>query len=181
MTEHEAFLRQARSDFAVFEMLMAQDREHVPACHPLHYLQMATEKLAKAAAIASGMRESDKYSHVAFSLLPRQLSRRDVARRLGWNNFKTYQAFLRRAAPTFHAIEELNPSVGPSRPGGGSQSGPNVEYPWNVHDRAGNVSWQVPAEHHFHLMDQLQRSGVAVQVLTFVTSLLDRFEAVFSE
>ena len=48
MTEHEAYLRQARSDFGVFQLLLEQDRDMVPACHPLHYLQMSTEKLAKA-------------------------------------------------------------------------------------------------------------------------------------
>jgi len=40
------FLDQSRSDWAVFRKLY-QD-EDVPLCHPLHYLQMACEKLAKA-------------------------------------------------------------------------------------------------------------------------------------
>jgi hypothetical protein len=41
----DAFLTQARSDWQVFEHLYDSD---FPECHALHYLQMATEKLAKA-------------------------------------------------------------------------------------------------------------------------------------
>ena len=48
-----AFLAQARSDWNVYRLL-SESRE--PSCHALHYLQMATEKLAK----AYRMRESAK-------------------------------------------------------------------------------------------------------------------------
>lgn len=48
MTQDQAFLRQARSDFAVYRQLPAL---RVPRCHELHYLQMAAEKLAKAAVL----------------------------------------------------------------------------------------------------------------------------------
>ena len=178
MTEHEAYLRQARSDFGVFQLLLEQDRDMVPACHPLHYLQMSTEKLAKAIAIVSEVSGFDRYSHVAFSLLPGLLSRADVSRKLGWKDFRAYQAFLKRAAPTFRAVDELNPSVGPRRPGGGSKEGPNAEYPWEARDDTTKLRWYVPADYPFRLIEQL-RSGDAAQVIQFVNGLLDRFEAVF--
>jgi len=54
MTEQEAFLAQASSDYEVFQILLDLDRTVVPVCHPLHYLQMSTEKLAKAAKLALG-------------------------------------------------------------------------------------------------------------------------------
>lgn len=69
MTEQEAFLAQASSDYEVFRILLDFDRADVPACHPLHYLQMSTEKLAKAAMLALGQ-PLEKLSHVAFSHIP---------------------------------------------------------------------------------------------------------------
>jgi len=40
-----AFIRQAQSDYLVFELL---SKEPLPGCHRLHYLQMWLEKLCKA-------------------------------------------------------------------------------------------------------------------------------------
>ena len=42
----EAFIAQARSDWRVYRILA--ERDEVPSCHRLHYLQMVCEKLAKA-------------------------------------------------------------------------------------------------------------------------------------
>jgi hypothetical protein len=179
MEQHEAFLRQARSDFQVFEILREQDRSEVPECHPLHYLQMATEKLAKAAFMALGVDVGDRYSHVAFSHIPHHLCRRDVARALGWADFRAFQAFLRGAAPLFREIDELNPSVGPQQPGGAPQEGPNVEYPWRARDAAGEITWFAPTEHRFGLLDRLRHSSDGARQLQFVRLLLERFEGVF--
>jgi hypothetical protein len=179
MNEHEAYLRQARSDFQIVELLLAEDRAAVPGCHPLHYLQMATEKLAKAILIVSNVVGFDRYSHVAFSELPTFLSRRDFAARLGWKKFDQYQAFLRRSAPVFREIDELNPSVGPRVLGGGAKEGANAEYPWRARDRSGNVQWYAPSDHPFWLVREF-RSGIVNAVLQFVASLLERFEGVFA-
>jgi hypothetical protein len=45
MTWRDAFLKQAHSDYSVYKKL---NELRLPLCHKLHYLQMATEKLAKA-------------------------------------------------------------------------------------------------------------------------------------
>ncbi|HZL37716.1 MAG TPA: hypothetical protein VFC78_20535, partial [Tepidisphaeraceae bacterium] len=129
----QALLRQARSDLTVFDLLAAH--EDVPECHALHFLQMATEKLAKAAFLALGV-PFDAFSHVAFSHLPRLLSRRDVAGALGHRTFLSYRTFLRRTAPLFRMIDELNPSVG-LQTSGSAKDGPNVEYPWEGRDPTG--------------------------------------------
>jgi len=179
MNRRTAFLRQARSDFAVFEHLARQERALVSECHPLHYFQMATEKLAKAALDAAGAL-TDPYSHVAFSKMPYRLARADVARVLGFNNTRAYRGFLARTAPLFRAIDELSPAVGPRHPGGGPQEGPNVEYPWASRDSRGHATWIVPAEHDFRLLTKLQRSGEGAQVRDFVRVLLERFEIVFT-
>lgn len=173
-----ALVRQARSVFAVYELLLAADRDAVPACHPLHYFQMATEKVAKAAFEALGI-VTDRFSHVAFSQVPYHLAGRDVARAPGYPRFDAYRTFLARAAPLFRLTDELNPAVGLQVPGGGAQDGPNVEYPWEARDNAGAVTWVTPADHHFKLFGQMLRGGDAARMVEFVRRLLDRFDAVF--
>lgn len=177
MKQHDALLRQARSDYAVFELLEQEDRDDVPECHPLHFLQMATEKLAKAAFLALGV-PIDRFSHVAFSHIPYQLVRSDIARSLGFRDFKAYRQFLIRAAPLFREMDELNPSVGLQMPGGGPKDGPNVEYPWEGREPDGTATWVVPAEHRFSLLNKLRRPGDAARMLVFVRTMLDRFDAV---
>jgi hypothetical protein len=95
MTEREAFLLQAASDYRAFQLLLRDSRSEVPACHPLHYLQMSTEKIAKAAMIALGQRP-DGLTHVAFSRLPSILARSDLATRLGYRNSKSFRQFLKK-------------------------------------------------------------------------------------
>jgi hypothetical protein len=177
MKEHEAFLHQARSDYRVFELLWEKDRNEVPGCHPLHYLQMATEKLAKAIMMV-GSQEFDRYSHAAFSDLPHLVSRFDVASKLGHSDFRKFKQFLKRSTSIFHNIDELHPSIGPSQFGGGTSEGPNTEYPWQTRDLTGNQIWKAPAEHPFRILIQL-RSGDGVQVLDLVAGLLERFEGIY--
>jgi hypothetical protein len=177
MTEQEAFLKQAASDYAVFRMLLDLDRDIVPACHPLHYLQMATEKLAKAAMIALGQ-PIERLTHIAFSQIPYALARTDIANRLGWKNGKAFRQFLKKSSPIFRKIDELNPSVGAQRAASMARQQPNVEYPWLVRDAAGDLSWQAPVVHEWPLIEQL-RSGQGAQVLRFVEILLGRFGALF--
>ncbi len=177
MKQHDALLRQARSDYAVFELLEQQDRDSVPECHPLHFLQMACEKLAKAVFLALGV-PVDRFSHIAFSHIPYQLVRSDIAHKLGFRNFKAYRQFLLRAAPLFREVDELNPSVGLQTPGGGPKDGPNVEYPWEGRDPGGDATWIAPAEHPFHLLSKLRRRGDAARMLIFVRTLLYRFDGI---
>lgn len=54
-----AFLRQASSDLAVYDLLERQPQQEFPRCHSLHYLQMACEKVAK----AYRTRETDAVLH----------------------------------------------------------------------------------------------------------------------
>ena len=44
----EAFAAQGRSDWLVYKHLSGLLEPSFPRCHALHYLQMATEKIAKA-------------------------------------------------------------------------------------------------------------------------------------
>jgi hypothetical protein len=162
----------------LFDHLAAEEARLVPECHPLHYFQMATEKLAKAAFLALGQ-PFDAFSHVAFSHLPTLLARRDVAMALGYHRFDAFRSFLSRSAPLFRKVDELNPAVGLPTPGGGPKDGPNVEYPWQARDAAGAVTWIVPAEYDFGFLDKLLRSGDAARMLAFVRVLVERFEPIF--
>ena len=58
----QAFARQAESDLDARELLVA-DRS-LPACHFLHFLQMACEKLCKASMISAGSDPTEvQHSH----------------------------------------------------------------------------------------------------------------------
>jgi len=172
MTKSEAFLAQAASEFRIFEILLQQDRAQVPACHPGHFLQMSTEKLAKAALQRAG--HDPGYTHEAFSLLRHHLKRRDVARALGYPNFTTFRDFLDRSARLFHQIEALHPDV-PKNSGG-----PNVEYPWESRNVSLEVVWLTPADEDFLILKELQGSSDGAQLIDMIRLLLERFNTVFS-
>ncbi|MCY2953352.1 MAG: hypothetical protein NTU53_15440 [Planctomycetota bacterium] len=178
MKQHEAYLKQARSDFQVFRLLLKQDRTEVPECHVLHYLQMATEKLAKAAFLSINP-AFHPHTHVAFSHIPHHLRRADVAKTLGWKTFDSYRVFLKYASPLFRQIDELNPAVGPQLAAGKKTARSNVEYPWETRNAAGNLTWRAPTDHQFGILDRLQKSGSGVQLWLFVNRLIERFESIF--
>lgn len=147
-----------------------------PECHPLHYLQMAGEKLGKAARKGLDGSESGSLSHVAFSKLPKLLRRRDCALALGWDSFDSYKQFLRQSAPLIRQIETLNPAVGP---GAGPPTGwPNVEYPWRLPGACEPGGWTAPAEYGFGIVDRFHHPE-GRQLIVFVERLIDRFDAVF--
>lgn len=177
MTERDAFHRQAASDWLVFRFLVQANRISVPACHPLHYLQMSSEKLAKAAMLALGQLP-DTSTHVAFSRLPILLARRDIARRLGWSSGRAFRQFLKTASPIFREIDELHPSVGTQNATAVVRGQTNVEYPWKANNVNGRLDWHVPAEHQWTLVNRL-RSGQGAQVLRFLELLLDNFNEIF--
>jgi hypothetical protein len=78
MDWHEAYLVQARSDYAVLRGLGLQNADY---CHRLHYLQMASEKLAKAMLTAPGDDQAAPISHVMFVRMLQVLKGRPEIRR----------------------------------------------------------------------------------------------------
>jgi hypothetical protein len=69
----EAFLTQAKSDWQVYEHL---NETGFPACHALHYLQMASEKLAKAYLLAGISEIEDvRSTHRAFTRVLQLIAR----------------------------------------------------------------------------------------------------------
>jgi hypothetical protein len=150
MTEHQRlFLVQARTDFAVFELLRANPT--VPMCHALHYLQMATEKLGKAYAWRRGQPAT---SHRAFRALLRNLSADKQAQsRLGFEDRnENWIHVMRKSAPLAECIEDLAPSL--------ANDGPNPEYPW---PRIAPV--EAPVEHAFAIWEELNETPAGRQFL----------------
>ncbi len=109
MTEAQRlFLAQARSDFAVFELLRRQ--QDVSACHLLHYLQMSTELFGKARAWRHGPNHT---SHRAFVGFLRSLSsNRQAQHRLGYaGRNQNWTHLIRKSIPLAERIENLAPRV----------------------------------------------------------------------
>jgi hypothetical protein len=121
----QAWWRQSKADHAVFALLW---RAQVSPCHLLHYLQMVTEKLAKAFFWRSGSPPSKK-SHVAFVKFLRYLAavRHDVPQRrianlFACRRFSDFQGRVRAVLPIAYELERLAPNL--------ANDGPNPEYPW---------------------------------------------------
>ncbi len=162
-------MTQARSDLRVFETLLQHPQ--IEICHPLHFLQMALEKLSKAAEYSSFGTVTK--SHFVISRLPVMLMRRELAAKLGFkNNNDSYFTFLRRSTRFFNAIESLSPAVASL-----GQDMPNVEYPWEL--PSGN-SWQTPCKYNFPAFSSLNDRSEAGRTLRFLKMLFERFEEIFN-
>ena len=165
MTKHEAFHAQAESDLAAFDVLLAQDRVLVPACHPLHYLQMATEKLAKAWVICGDPSFNERNHAAVFPKLHDALKgRQDIARLLGYTNAAEFDQFLDRTRSLLDEIKSLCPS--PRK-----VPDVSVEYPWETAPNA----WVAPAKYEFVLLSHLQANSDGVALMTLVRQLISKF------
>jgi len=155
---------QAKSDHEVFVLLR---RQSAVECHLLHYLQMATEKIAKAYLWRIG--GPPARSHVGFrrfmlALLDR--NRRDmqrIAKMFGFARRKDMDAWVRQVSPLAHELQNLAPAE--------SNDGPNPEYPW-PHDSPA----EYPAEYTFGLWDRLQNAPRGRDLLKFIRNAIERFE-----
>jgi len=157
MTEYQRlFLVQARSDFAVFELLRRDP--NLPRCHALHYLQMSTELLAKAHAWRNPPRP---YTHSGFVSFLRSLStNRDAQDRLGLKGKNdNWMQWIRKSASVAARIEALAPSL--------AGDAPNPEYPW---PRAAPQA--APAEYSFPIWQELQETVGGRKFLDLIARLL---------
>jgi hypothetical protein len=178
MTEYQAHLQQGLSQLRMYEFLAGQPSEVAPEAHTLHFLQMATENIAKAVFLRSGNPGWDKFRHAAFSAIPHHLRVCHVATKLGWKDFNAYQRFMRDIMPLCREIEQLHPQVGGSGAQPTAVENPNVEYPWPGRHKHGHEIWYVPASFQFGLLARMRRS-LGLQLIGFLHVLIDRFETVF--
>ncbi|MEO6812140.1 MAG: hypothetical protein ABI353_23775 [Isosphaeraceae bacterium] len=128
--QQRLYLVQARSDWSIFLMLKNQ-----PVCHRLHYLQMSTEKLAKAyfwknsGAAALG--------HASFVKFIRSIAtKRQVVTKLGFMNLESFGEWIKDVSDLAYELERLAPAL--------ANDGPNPEYPWPRREPR-----HAPIEHDF--------------------------------
>ncbi len=151
------FLVQARTCLVVFKLLL--DEHDLPACHALHYLQMATELLGKAHAWKNGPCEK---THRAFVRFLRSLSLdRKAQKKLGYEGRNAnWKNLIRKSAPFAEAIEDLAPAL--------AGDGANPEYPWPPKNPQ-----IAPAEHSFGIWEELMRTGEGRQFLNLTIRLFE--------
>jgi len=138
MNSHQqVWWQQAKSDHDAFVLIRGQG---IAQCHSLHYLQMVTEKLAKAYFWRSG--SPPPQSHAGFVQFLRflgQIPTRDrdrIASLLTFKRFADFQSWIRAVLPMAYDLERLAPAL--------SDNGPNPEYPWPHGDPQ-----FAPANHNF--------------------------------
>ena len=159
----ELWWRQSESDHAAFQLL----RGHGPAvCHTLHYLQMTTEKLAKAYFWRSGL--APQKSHIGFvkflqflGQISHKPHRDKVAALFGFNRFADFQNWLKMILPIAYDLERLTPDL--------ANDGPNPEYPWpHIQPEF------APALYTFKLWSTLEK-GQGRDLMRFIQTAVARF------
>lgn len=130
-----AYLKQAQSDFASYEILRFEGQS---ASQWLHCLQMFMEKTGKAYLATSGSSLAQlRKSHMAFGKFIRALERNTrILRYWGYSKHQLRQ-HLKRLLPVIDSIERLAPAL---------STGKNAEYPWELPD--GNIL--IPCTYPFH-------------------------------
>jgi hypothetical protein len=159
----EQWWRQAASDHGIFVLLR---REGAAACHALHYLQMATEKLGKAYFWRT--ERMPPRSHAGFVQFLRFLGsvpsreRTRIADVFLFSRFEDFQGFIRAILPLAYDLERLAPAL--------ANDGPNPEYPWPQ-----DGPRYAPVTHEFDLWRQITHSGRGRQLLQVVERAIKTF------
>jgi len=118
---HEAYLSQAHSDYRIMIRLAATGVEY---CHRLHYMQMLTEKLAKAMLTPAGRATPAPATHVAFVRMLQVLKGSPEFREeLGFSDAAVFRTYINSLLDLAGRIERLSPSLA-------GMNQPNPEYPW---------------------------------------------------
>jgi hypothetical protein len=125
-----AFATQGRADWEVYKHLSALTKPSFPQCHALHYLQMATEKIAKAYRIRDTTADVDELvrHHTGFVEFINQFFRCETIRDEYREHAAALHALQRNATILAREIEKLAPATDRLA------SPENAEYPWERDD-----------------------------------------------
>ena len=114
---------QAASDFEIFELMRRVDQAQ---CHKLHYLQMASEKIAKAYFWRENKAPAKKHlmfvKFVTYLAQPHMDSRDRVANIFAFSHVDSFRTWVFNLVPLAYDLEHLQPQL--------ANEGPNCEYPW---------------------------------------------------
>jgi hypothetical protein len=143
-----AFLAQARSDWRVYQQLAAAGE--LPACHALHYLQMACEKISKAYRLrdTGGTFDEITSRHTGFGKFINAFLRSPTLLADYHGRTARHRAMCSSAAKFAREIEKLAPAVDRAT------SPENAEYPWL---RGGRVL--TPCEYTYPALSLLSEPG----------------------
>lgn len=120
-----AFAAQSRSDWQVYDHLAAEPE--IPACHHLHYLQMACEKIAKAYRCRDRSVNLEELlkRHVGFAKFMGSFLASPSMKEAYRGRVAQLREVARLARALSREIEKLAPAVDRSA------SPENAEYPWD--------------------------------------------------
>lgn len=142
-----AYARQARSDLDARDCLIRCN--HLPHCHELQFLQMATEKICKASLAQQGSSiDALRRSHAHIAKTLPQIVRQLLSRQS--RQIPTNAGILGAIRKLARQIELLAPAVDDA-----GRTPSNCEYPWAASD--GQII--IPAEHQFGFTLLYERSG----------------------
>ncbi len=153
---------QAKSDHSVFLLIR---RSGIAQCHALHYLQMVTEKIAKAYFWRSGSQPPKNHSgfvqYLRFLGQTRQTDRERIANLFTFTRFADFQNWIRANLPTAYELERLAPTL--------ANDGPNPEYPWPHHQPK-----DAPVNYKFSIWGELT-TGQGRDFMRIIAIAIDRF------
>lgn len=154
--------QQAQSDHDVFVLLR---KAGVAQCHVIHYLQMVSEKLAKAYFWRSGVAPPRSHAgfvkFLRFLCQIRQTDRERVAGLFTFKSFDDFQYWVRKVLPIAYDLERVSPDL--------ANQGPNPEYPW-PHDNPVSA----PVNHTFTVWASLT-SGTGRDLMRILEIAVQRF------
>lgn len=159
----ELWWQQAKSDHSAFVLLRSQG---IAQCHSLHYLQMVTEKIAKA--YFWGTDSPKPRSHACFVQFLRflghhirQNDRERIAKVFSFNRHADFQNWIHSVLPIAYELERLAPNL--------ANDGPNPEYPW-PHAKPESA----PVNHNFAVWTSLT-SGRGRDLMRGIRIAVERF------
>lgn len=121
-----AFLKQSQYDLQTYDLFWNQVPPQIPQA--LHYLQMATEKLAKVNPDKTSWYQPPKKSHYVLVPFLKQLTQKQgsaLRKKLNYNfsNDSAFEQFITSLIPLATKIQTLVPS---------DLASVNCEYPWQT-------------------------------------------------
>jgi hypothetical protein len=141
------FIAQARSDWGVYELLSG--RADVAACHKLHFLQMACEKLAKAHRLRDTKSPVEELlsSHTGFARFMPSFCKLALGEKYRGKDSQLARV-IKDSRALAREIEKLAPAID-------RRATPeNAEYPW---ERDNEVI--APCEHNFPSLNLFGKPG----------------------
>ena len=161
-----AFASQAQSDWTVYKLLAADAA--LPRCHALHYLQMATEKIAKAYRCRDTGANVDEVlcAHVGFAKFMSSFLHSPTIKHEYEDRDAHLQEILKHARHLAREIEKLAPAVDRA------SSPENAEYPWAQGDEL-----VTPCQYDYPSLSLMQGTGGRA-FLKIVAHAISHFEKI---